>query len=53
MVDSPSVNTCVVTDGMCVGCGRTLPEIAFWQSMSETGMLQEIQGGQRAYPKSE
>ncbi|WP_262174475.1 DUF1289 domain-containing protein [Haloarcula laminariae] len=55
MVDSPCVNACAVADGMCVGCGRTLNEITSWQSMSEasrTEVLEEIQGGEREYPKS-
>lgn len=56
MVDSPCVSVCAVADDMCVGCGRTLNEIASWQSMSETdraSVLEEIQAGQRAYPTSE
>lgn len=56
MVDSPCVNVCAVADGMCVGCGRTLNEVASWQSMSEADradVLEAIQNGDREYPKSE
>jgi len=56
MVDSPCVNVCAVADGMCVSCGRTLNEIASWQSMSEAdraAVVDEIQHGTREYPKSE
>jgi len=56
MVDSPCVNICVVTGGMCIGCGRTLEEVASWQSITESdreSVLQEIQSGEREYPKSE
>jgi predicted Fe-S protein YdhL (DUF1289 family) len=37
MVSSPCIKICVV-DGradICIGCGRTLPEIASWGRMSE------------------
>ena len=32
-VDSPCVKVCRVADGVCVGCGRTLDEIAKWARM--------------------
>jgi len=37
-VTSPCVKTCRIDDasGYCVGCGRTLDEIAAWGSLSET-----------------
>jgi len=41
MVSSPCVRICVV-DGsadICLGCGRTLPEIAAWGRMSEEQRL--------------
>ena len=31
---SPCVNICKVEDDVCIGCGRTLDEIANWTSMS-------------------
>ena len=31
---SPCVNICKVEDNVCIGCGRTLDEIANWTSMS-------------------
>lgn len=38
-VTSPCVKTCRIDDasGFCVGCGRTLDEIAAWGSLSEAG----------------
>ena len=35
---SPCVKTCRIDDASsyCVGCGRTLEEIAAWGSLSET-----------------
>ena len=30
---SPCVNICKVEDNVCIGCGRTLEEIAHWTSM--------------------
>jgi len=35
---SPCVKICVVDprSGLCIGCGRTLDEIAAWPAMSET-----------------
>jgi uncharacterized protein len=34
-VASPCVDICRIdeTDGLCVGCGRTLDEIAAWRSL--------------------
>lgn len=36
-ISSPCVKVCVVDGrvGLCVGCGRTLPEIAAWASLEE------------------
>lgn len=34
-VESPCVNICTVKDNICIGCGRTLEEIAYWTRMSE------------------
>lgn len=31
---SPCVNVCTIKDGLCIGCGRTLDEIAHWTSMT-------------------
>jgi predicted Fe-S protein YdhL (DUF1289 family) len=35
-IDSPCVNICVIdpVSGLCLGCGRTLTEIANWLTMS-------------------
>lgn len=33
-LESPCVNICKVEDNICIGCGRTLEEIAHWTSMS-------------------
>lgn len=37
MISSPCNKVCVVdgVSGLCLGCGRTLPEIAKWGSLSE------------------
>ena len=34
-VESPCVNICTVKNNVCIGCGRTLEEIARWTRMSE------------------
>ncbi|MBM3543947.1 MAG: DUF1289 domain-containing protein [Alphaproteobacteria bacterium] len=36
-MDSPCVNICLLDDelGLCVGCGRTMSEIAGWAAMSD------------------
>jgi predicted Fe-S protein YdhL (DUF1289 family) len=38
---SPCIKVCVVDgrDGTCVGCGRTLGEIAAWSSLDEPARL--------------
>jgi predicted Fe-S protein YdhL (DUF1289 family) len=41
MTSSPCIKTCVIdgVTGLCFGCGRTLPEIAKWGSLSEDERL--------------
>lgn len=36
-IASPCVKVCVIdpTSGLCSGCGRTLAEIAAWQSLDD------------------
>ncbi len=40
-ISSPCVNVCAVdgASGMCVGCGRTLREIAAWSNYDEPRRL--------------
>jgi predicted Fe-S protein YdhL (DUF1289 family) len=33
-LDSPCVNVCTIKDDLCIGCGRTLEEIANWTAMT-------------------
>ena len=37
MIQTPCIKICEMdaTSGLCVGCGRTLDEIARWRSMSD------------------
>ena len=54
MVDSPCTNVCALDDGLCVGCGRTVDEIAAWQSMCDDErerIVRAIRDGERAYPR--
>jgi predicted Fe-S protein YdhL (DUF1289 family) len=41
MVSSPCIKVCVVdgASNICLGCGRTLPEIASWGRMTEAQRL--------------
>ncbi|MGD9980748.1 MAG: DUF1289 domain-containing protein [Hyphomonadaceae bacterium] len=36
-ISSPCINVCAVSGqtGLCIGCGRTLAEIAAWASLDE------------------
>jgi predicted Fe-S protein YdhL (DUF1289 family) len=36
-LDTPCINVCLLDDetGACIGCGRTLAEIAAWASLSD------------------
>lgn len=36
MIESPCVNVCALdaSSGLCLGCGRTVDEIAGWSTMS-------------------
>jgi len=36
-LETPCVNICLLDDalGLCVGCGRTIEEIAHWATMSD------------------
>jgi hypothetical protein len=46
MISSPCNKVCVVdgATGLCFGCGRTLPEIAKWGTLSETERLAIMAG---------
>ena len=35
VTDSPCVNICKMDGGVCIGCGRTLKEIADWQKLTK------------------
>jgi hypothetical protein len=39
MIESPCIKVCEMdaASGLCIGCGRTLDEIARWGSMSDAG----------------
>jgi predicted Fe-S protein YdhL (DUF1289 family) len=32
---TPCIGICVMDSGLCIGCGRTLDEIARWGALSE------------------
>jgi len=56
MVESPCRDVCAVDGDICMGCGRTIQEIASWQSLTEadrTQIIEEIQQGERTYPTPE
>lgn len=36
VVKSPCVNICKMEDGLCLGCFRTLEEIAGWAAAADT-----------------
>jgi len=38
VIESPCTKVCTIdaASGLCVGCGRTLDEIAQWQSLAES-----------------
>jgi predicted Fe-S protein YdhL (DUF1289 family) len=36
---TPCVSICKILEGKCVGCGRTLEEIAKWRSYSDEERL--------------
>ena len=36
---TPCVSICKILDGQCIGCGRTLEEIAKWRSYSDEERL--------------
>ena len=35
VVESPCINVCKIENDVCVGCGRTLEEIAHWSEMND------------------
>ena len=39
MYVTPCVSICKILDGQCIGCGRTLEEIAKWRSYSDEKRL--------------
>ena len=40
MYITPCVSICKILEGKCVGCGRTLEEIAKWRSYSDEERLE-------------
>ncbi|MBV8800359.1 MAG: DUF1289 domain-containing protein [Alphaproteobacteria bacterium] len=58
MLQSPCIKVCTLDtlSGICIGCGRTLDEIARWSSMTDaerntiTGRLPERLGGIQREP---
>jgi predicted Fe-S protein YdhL (DUF1289 family) len=50
MIESPCVNICTLDarSGLCLGCGRTIDEIAQWSNMSaaeRARVMRELPGG--------
>ncbi|MFO1435037.1 MAG: DUF1289 domain-containing protein [Gammaproteobacteria bacterium] len=45
MIESPCNKVCVVPDGLdyCIGCGRTLNEIATWMQLTDADRLRVIE----------
>jgi uncharacterized protein len=43
---TPCVRICIVDPvlALCIGCGRTVAEIAAWSAMSETGRIAVMAG---------
>ena len=39
MIETPCIKVCTMdaASGLCIGCGRTLDEIARWGAMSDAG----------------
>ena len=35
VVESPCINVCMIENDVCIGCGRTLEEIAHWSEMTD------------------
>ena len=35
VVESPCINVCKIENDVCIGCGRTLEEIAHWLEMTD------------------
>lgn len=51
-VPSPCVGVCQMYCGLCIGCDRTLTEIAAWKDMSDkekTLLLMQLETRQNGY----
>lgn len=35
LVESPCIDVCKIENDVCIGCGRTLEEIAHWSEMTD------------------
>ncbi len=56
MVRSPCTGICMLDNGECTGCGRTIEEITSWRSMSpeeQSAVIEAIESGARKYPTDE
>jgi predicted Fe-S protein YdhL (DUF1289 family) len=54
MIESPCVKICTLDarNGLCLGCGRTIDEIARWTAMSDferRQVMDELRGRLAAY----
>lgn len=55
MIESPCIKICTLDarSGLCLGCGRTIDEIARWAMMSQaerTGIMAELPKRRAAEP---
>lgn len=42
-IKSPCIDVCISRDGMCIGCYRTLEEMAGWPTYSEKEKAQVLE----------
>lgn len=49
-IASPCINVCQMQDGLCVGCLRTLDEIARWGNASDEEKLAILAAAGRRTP---
>lgn len=52
-IESPCIKTCIIDNGLCKGCFRTLEEISQWRKISNKDKEKIIQNCERRIEKND
>jgi len=52
-IKSPCIDVCISRDGVCIGCYRTLEEMAGWQAYTEEQKKQVLENIKKRRPSQD